>query len=311
MKDRLNNVLKWIYLKTRHIKRITKKLIRNIKIRYWEVKKWVLKKEHRKLSIGIGVALIIVSILFINIFSSNAYYHNEISVPIIRTRVGDMISNLYDYILFVYLEDADNTGYGSGNYHLGETIPLFGYTYSGYNCKNNSTLIYDDVAKSTSVTVEEKEVCSIYFNLTDGLDVSITIMIEDNYQGNTYTVSNIVPYYGYTYSHYECNNNGILEYNSSLHYVLFRGHERDFCRIYFNKDNTNNRVDLYIKSNNEYIQLNTIPIDVLYTINSNRTNCFNDGNEIVQGTVTYTNGYINVSGEGISYCEVYLDELNE
>ena len=271
------------------------------------LKNILFKNIYWKLFLQTIIVLVFINIIMLTIFYSNAYYHNKTSVDIVRSRVGNISGYSNDYILLVYLEEP-NSSNENRKYHLGETIPLIGYTYSGYICKNNSILYFDDVNKTASINLEKKEVCSIYFNLKEDIDFSIIIMLEDSYNSNTYTISNGIPYYGYRYNNFECSNNSTIEYNSNLHYFLFNGTKKDYCQVFFNKESTDINVNFYIKTNGEYVESEIIPSNKNYTLNTQNTACFNTLNESVEGTVTYALGYINIDGENISYCQVYLDE---
>lgn len=195
-------------------------------------------RDNQKKYILILVILIIINILIINIFFSFAYYEDKAEFPILQVTVGDIYSTKFDYTLLVYIEEVNIDGIGSGNYRLTDSIPINGYTYSGYKCRNNSVLTYDDVLKTTSVTIKEKETCSIYFNLINPADIVLNIMLEKDYNTDKYELTTSIPTSGYTYSHFDCLNNGNISYNSSLNTISLSSTTRDYCNVYFKKDNT-------------------------------------------------------------------------
>ena len=121
----------------------------------------ISKKENHKKYISIFAFIILLNILFINIFASNAYYEDT-SFSLINAEVGNPNIENKDYVLLIYLEKTK----GSSNYYLTNNIPSTGYTYSGYDCENGSQLEYNTSTKTTSVTISQKEICSIYFNLS-------------------------------------------------------------------------------------------------------------------------------------------------
>ena len=251
-----------------------------------------------------GLILVIVIFLFANIYASNAYYHSESEAYLIKSKIGNPLLNDYDYTLQVYLENITHD-----DYHLSEKIPIVGYSYSGYNCLNNSSLYYDDINKTTSVTTNIRDICSIYFNLINDFDINVVILLEDTYNSNTFKESNKIPYYGYIYDKYECDNNTVLTYDSPNHLIKLNPIKQEYCKVYFKKLDTNIKVNLYIKDSNNYVIKDFIPNGIIYEINITNTKCYNNSNEIIDGDVSYVNGYINITNTSVSKCDIYLDEL--
>ena len=292
------------------INKIYKKLIINFNL----LKERLFRKENRKKYLTTTGILIILNLLLINIYISFGYYYEEASLSLIRATVGNMYLDKYDYVLLVYLENIDINGNGNGKYRLSEEIPSLGYNYSGYKCKNNSVLLYDETTKMTSVTVEQKEVCSIYFDVISSLDLAVSIMLEDTPESNTYSVSDKIPAYGYKYSYYECSNNGKLEYNSELHTVRLSSSSNEYCSIYFTKEKSDISVKLYVEENyltGDYIERLSIPANISYTLNESKSICTNKNNERIDTEVSYLDGYINIESSEITNCSIYLDKENE
>lgn len=299
------------YLKKFKIK--TAKTIRRTKLYYNNLKKNLLKKENRKKYLTITGILIIINLLIINLFVSFAYYYESDSLSIIRSVVGNMYINEYDYVLLVYLEDTDNNGDGNGKYHLTDNIPVLGYNYSGYKCVNNSTLIYDEETKETSVTLDQKDVCSVYFDVVGAMDLNVKVMLEDGIDSNNYVISDRIPSYGYKYSHYECTNNGKLEYNSELHKVKLSTSSKEYCNIYFTKESSDILIKLYVEEtyqNGDYVERLNIPSNHLYILNESKSSCTNN-NERIDVAISYIDGYINIETGEISHCDIYLDKYEE
>lgn len=159
MKEKLNNIKEKIY---------------NAFDDYVEDAKtfWLLLKDRvnkdfnnprmQKKYVTLAAVLLVVTILIANILTSFSYYYEESdNVNIIDTSVGDLYINDYDYTLLVFLETQANTGI----YELAPEIPSAGYTYNGYKCLNDATLLYNDGEKSTTTTLDTKDVCSVYFNV--------------------------------------------------------------------------------------------------------------------------------------------------
>ena len=205
----------------------------NYKVIWSRFKESLKDKEFRKKYIVLGL-VIILNILLINILFTFAFYEKKDDIPILQATVGDFELAKYDYSLLVYIEDANALGKGSGTYHLTYGIPSFGYTYSGYSCKNNSNIVYDDVTKETYVTITQKESCSIYFNLNSILDVSVKIMLEEEKDSNDYRVSNDIP--SSDYNRYECMNGSNLTYDNSLKKFTISTNKKEYCVAYFDKN---------------------------------------------------------------------------
>ena len=125
------------------------------------LKEYIFSAENRKRNLVTLGVFIILNLLIMNLYFSNAYYFVEASYPLIHAKVGNIYSLDYDYVFFIYLQDEID----SSRYNLAGDIPLVGYSYSGYSCNNNSVLIYDDILKTTSVDLDKKDVCSVYFDV--------------------------------------------------------------------------------------------------------------------------------------------------
>ena len=115
----------------------------------------VFKNNRRK---AILVMIAFVSVLIVNIFTSYSYYHDENAVSIVHSQVGAILGD-NDIVLLIYTENG-------GVYRLTNSIPTEGYTFASYHCANESPLFYDDTTKKTTVITEEKEICSVYFDIS-------------------------------------------------------------------------------------------------------------------------------------------------
>ena len=282
-----------------------------LKEKFLIVKEYVKNNKEKSLFIGSGILGIFILLL---ILPSFAIYQNNFEFSFLANVVGDMYANDNDYTLLIYTEEVGDTGEGSGIYNLVEAIPTFGYAYSGYTCKNGSTLIYDEVTKTTSVTLDQREVCSIYFDLTIVADITLKVMLEDSVDSNTYNLGNNIPYFGYKYSHYECDNNSTLTYNSELHKVKIASTGKDYCRIYFQKEEADIEVRLFVEGtyqNKDYIERVNIPANKTYLINEEESFCTNSDNERIETEIGYVDGYIEITTTEKAYCNVYLDLANE
>ncbi len=290
------------------IKLFFEKLLIYIKNLYIKIKNYLLSAEHRKQNLTIIGTLIFLNVLLLNSYISYGYYNDYSSFVLVHSKVGSAYQKDADYVMQVYLENKSNLG----NYILGESIPMFGYTYSGYNCTNASTLVYDENLKVARTTATNKDVCSLYFDSTVSSDVDVLVKIEDGYNTNSYKSSNYVPHYGYTYSKVECVNGSTGTYNTTSHYLELNSTSKDTCTVYFNKDNTNNLVNLYLETANQsgtYIKRNGFIKEKNYQINESKSTCKNMNDETVSTTITYNNGIININTNNV-ICDVYMDDVN-
>ena len=257
-------------------------------------------------------SIIIINLLIFKLLPSFAIYQDRFEFSVLGGKIGNKLLNEYDYTLLIYIEDEEADGSSSGKYNLIREIPAFGYVYSGYKCINDSKLEFDEEIKFTTVTLEQKDVCSVYFNLSQNSDITLNVMIEDKVNSNNYLKTNNIPYFGYKYSHYECTNGSVLNYNSELHKASIETNKKDTCNIYFKKEPSDIEVILYVEnSRGEYIESVTIPHGNNYKLNNDKSDCFNNNEERVNAEISYTYGYIGVATNEITYCKVYLDLNNE
>ena len=120
-----------------YFKEVKSKLVyfkNNYKDIFKSVKENFSKREYQKKYVTILVLLVCINLLVINLLMTFAYYSDDDSIPIIQAAVGDFSTG--DYTLLVYIEEANNSGKGTGEYRLTYGIPSEGYTYKRYECKN-------------------------------------------------------------------------------------------------------------------------------------------------------------------------------
>jgi len=280
---------------------------------YKKIQANLLNYKNRKKYLTMTGILIFFNVLLINTYFSYGYYYINDSLSLLKAKVGNMY-NSFDYVLLVYKEDVKTSGNGSGKYLITESIPTFGYNYSGYRCQNGSILIFDEETKKASVTPIKKEVCSIYFDAIDGMDIAVKVMLEDDVGSSKYISSSSIPSYGYKFSYYKCKNNSSIDYNSEKHTIKISANSKEECNIYFTKERADISLRLYVEENyqtEDYIERVSIPSNNIYTLNKIKSYCENQKNERVETTITYKDGYINLGVEEISSCKIYLDKNEE
>jgi len=271
----------------------------------------LLKSENRRKNLIIIAFLIVCNMLALTFYVSYAYYYDELNIPILRTKVGNFKISEYDYVLEVYIENIGLNKEGIGKYHLTNEIPINGYVYSGYNCLNNSLLIYDDIKKITTVTTNQKELCEIYFDIESNVDIGINILVEDDIDSYEYKIVKEIPFFGYRYSNYECINNSEIIYNSELHNITMSSLNNDVCNIYFEKVSDNKKVNLYVAEDTEYLLMDNIPQNKNYYLDKTKSFCINKNNERLNTDITYDNGYVVINDSEADVCNIYLNNNND
>lgn len=276
---------------------------------YNKIVESLLIAKNRKRNLIVLGLLILLNLFLITSYYSYAYYNNYSSFVLIHSKVGNPMANDADYSLQIFLENQNN----KGSYLLGEAIPLVGYTYSGYQCTNNGTLIYDDNLKTTYIELKNKDACSIYFNVNQDSDITSILKTESAYNSGSYINSSVIPPYGYDYNKIECENGSTGTFNAEKHYIELSSTNRDICTIYFNKKNTNNTVKLFLENayqSGNYINKESFIPDVTYTLNTTKSVCKNNNGEKVNTTIEYINGEIKITGDSLT-CEIYMDRKND
>ncbi len=267
--------------------------------------------NNKKKYVLIASFLIVLNVLIINLLISYSFYNNEAAIPIVHSKVGDMYTANYDYVLQVFLENT-NPNSNDKKYFLANNIPSGGgYRYSGYKCVKGSTLNYDEENKNTSIDLLQKESCSIYFDLESSLDVKVNIMLEEGINSETYVLGKNIPVYGYRYNNFSCENGSELTYNSETHAVNVLTDGKESCNIYFKKEQADVVIDLFIENGfgtGDYIVRETIPQNGTYNLNATKSYCENNLKERLDGVLSYSDGYIETLSESVAYCTVYLDK---
>lgn len=192
------------------------KLIRYLINKYFIFKEKLLCAENRRKNLTTILVLLVLHLILL-ISTSNAYYQNESGLRLLHAIVGDIDSLNYDYVLRIFIEDSNND---NKTYKLVNNIPTYNYQYSNYICNNNGELIYDSVNNTTSISLDGKESCSIYFDLISKPDIIVNIYLETDLDSNNYIRSDTIPNninYELNTTKSECldKNNNIINNNIS------------------------------------------------------------------------------------------------
>ena len=270
-----------------------------------KVQEYLLSARNRKKNLTVIGSLIIMLLILLITKPSYAIFRNDFNFSLIKNVIGDKNTNYYDISLLIYIEDISNVG----KYKLTTEVPEIGYNYASYKCQNNSLVEYDNFYKKISIITNKEDICSIYFDAID-YDVGINIMLEEDYNSNIYTISPNIPFYGYFYSHYECEGNSHIIFDSNLHKVNVSSNSADICYVYFKQTESDIEIALFVEENfqtNQYIEKNSIPLDKLYLLNNEKSNCKNTTNKKIDSEINYVDGFIEVTSDELAYCVIYLD----
>lgn len=256
--------------------------------------------------------IVLSSILFLllilsvwGIKATYAYYDSKSVFSFLGTSIGDFDVGDGDINLKLYME-GDN-----GEYNLASSIPLIGYILNNektkcpaeYTIKNNEIMI----------TTNEIVTCKFYFDQIADADIKVNIMLEND--DGSYTVSEIIPAYGYSYKEYSCDNTNIItniNYNSESRTFSFVTTGKNVCNAYFNKvGNIDMRVNVYIQEevNSQTYELHDyIPSYKSYKLSTIKTSyCTNSSGNNINSNINYINGEITISSNQSGNCYVYLD----
>lgn len=99
-----------------------------------------------------------------------------------------------DVEVAIMIED-ENGGvvHDSKNYREIDSIPAFGYEYSGYYCANSATVTYNQELKTFSVSTTTRNSCQAYFNKVNDSDISVNVYVQTTEGGSIYQEVDSIP----------------------------------------------------------------------------------------------------------------------
>lgn len=283
----------------------------------------VMKNLSRKSKIFLfGLISVFVVVLIISIQKVYAYYHDSITEQLLANKVGDFDLGDGDINMMIYRENDE------GKFVRIYAVPSAYYIFNDsltsctIPCNDglgNCEYSYNSANKSFALTSNQKVTCKFYFEQESAADIEVFILLEDEtaldtytYNSKNYSLNDVIPAYGYAYAdHYSCENNGVVTYNSETKKVSVATATQDTCYIYFDKvGSADITVNTYVQDEyggSTYTYVNSIPGNKIYVLNDTKSKCTPVAVDGVAGTVTYTDGYINVVATGQQVCDVYLD----
>lgn len=266
------------------------------------IKKFINYKNYKKLLL-IDLCLIVICIFVLVISNSNAYYNDKIEVKLLGGKVGNFYEDNSDLSVTIFLESKSK----NGNYYIADSIPTFGYKYNKYECLNNADLTYDEENKNYSISALDKDHCRLYFDYEYESDISIQLYKET--KENEYEKVSSIPIYGYKYTSYSCDNSTSITYDEVKNKLYFSSPAKDNCNVYFSKDPTSIKVNIYILNGDNLEDINKFNPEKNYMVNE-QSKCYLN-NEQVDGNINFINNklIINISNKD-SICNVVLEEVS-
>lgn len=291
--------------------------------------KLTLKKTAGLLSI---ISFFSFALIF-SIKSVLAYYNTSIPLSILASTIGDFDIGYSDINIMIYKESGKNTNVFVKTYQ----VPALGYTFNDaltsctmpcedneYGCKvtcdgSNCSYKYYEEEGKIDLESNHKITCKFYFNYEYSSDINVYVMLEttdsssstQKYNSKDFNYSENIPAYGYKYVGYTCDQNGTtLEYDPVNKKFIMEVQGKNTCYAYFEKYGSSNlSVNVYVQSeagSNEYLSVDTIPINKEYELNTLKSVCVKDGQN-TDASIEYIDGYINIDIVDEQVCNVYLD----
>ena len=265
-------------------------------------------------------------VLIFGVRAVYAYYNDTASISILANLIGDFDTGDGDVNLMIYKEND------KGLFTRTYAVPAIGYTFNDsltsctITCSNNDSsadcyYVYDSDNKSFSLTSNQKATCKFYFEQEATSDINVYILKEDvagtyTYNSKSYTLVESVPAYGYKYiDYYDCDGSATVTYNSETKKFNVATSTKDTCYVYFDSvGNADIATNVFVQSasgSTVYNQVNSIPANNVYILSTSKTSyCYDSSGNDTNATISYTDGYINITAAGQQTCDIYLDLSN-
>ncbi len=286
------------------------------------VTKNLSKRKKASLLFLIGFFAIILSL---GISAVYAYYHSSLVSGIIANKVGDFDTGDGDINMMIF---KIVNGSPVRVYSVPESYYVFNDSLTScmdgsskaVTCNDgtgNCEYSYNSSSKTFTLTSTHKITCKFYFEEEADSDINVYVYLEDengtvSYSDKTYTLGENIPAYGYVYSeNYHCDSDATLTYDSETRKFTVATASKNNCYVYFNKSgNADIITNVYVQQtygSDVYNMVESIPTSKLYTLNESKSSCYDASNNSTTGTITYVDGYINITATEMQTCDVYLD----
>lgn len=99
-----------------------------------------------------------------------------------------------DINIYIMLQD-DNGGntYNGKNYREAESIPAYGYEYTGYSCALDATVTFDPLTKTFNVSTRSINTCYAYFDSNGSADVTVNTYVQSEKNSDVYKLVDSIP----------------------------------------------------------------------------------------------------------------------
>ena len=141
-----------------------------------------------------------------------------------------------DLTLYVYAENIDSDGYGTGQYTKLETtaLPSIGYTLNNEmsSCENGSTLSYLDEENLFNIDASGKDVCKAYMDAID-VDIQLKLYLQAKSGSRLYYEAKEIPnniFYELNTSKSACTGTSTLSINNQK--VVIAATSKTSCVAY-------------------------------------------------------------------------------
>lgn len=266
----------------------------------------IITKDNYKKYLLIDLSLIIVCLFLLVSYFSFAYYYNGLSLRFINAKVGNFLTRDSDLSIIIYAEKSNINKTGMSKYRIVSDVPELGYTFKEGSCKNGSLISYNEATKLINASVNLKDECSIYFDISKTADLSMHILVQENFGTDKYLETMKIPIYGYNFKNAICENGSNVTYNEDENSLYVTASQNDNCYVYFDINDNNIKANVYLNHNGTLELLDELDKSKNYTINS-RSECRLNFQKI-NSTISYTNKKIEIITNDNAVCDVILDE---
>lgn len=266
----------------------------------------LITKDNYKRFLLIDLSLIIVCLFLLVSYFSFAYYYNGLSIRFVNSAVGNFLTGNGDISIVIYTENSNINKSGMNKYRIVSDVPELGYTFKEGICKNGSTIDFDENTKTIKASVNKKDECSIYFDISKTADLSMHIMIQESFNNDKYVETVKIPIYGYNFKNATCENGSNITFSEEDNSLYVTASQNDNCFVYFDINEKNIKANVYLNHNGTLELIDEIDNTKNYTVNQ-RSECRLNYQK-VSSTINYINGKIEIITTDNAVCDVILDE---
>lgn len=255
--------------------------------------------------------IVLVLLACVGLFVTYALYQSVDVTPIVGATVGE----IPELDVRIMVEAKDAQGKGTNSYELYSYIPKAGYEYNSKlsKCSRGSKINYDKEKFEAKIDSNGHDTCYLYFDSTADVDFNLKIYTQDKNdlgQGikDAYTLieNESLPKAGYVFNKSKsyCDKSSSIDYDSVENMFTIEASEKDTCYAYMDAVEADVVLTIYTqnsKNSEEYTEVNTIPSNAFYDLNSEKSGCSGSS------TITFDNQRILLTPMSKTKCVAYLD----